>query len=90
MTKDQELNASFESIFCSKITCPQEQVRAGRQGQNETAIIQEMASNLLDIHTSMVPDGIHPRVLRELLEELTESFSIIHHLSWLTREASVD
>ncbi|KAJ7410052.1 RNA-directed DNA polymerase from mobile element jockey-like protein [Pitangus sulphuratus] len=31
-------------------------------------------------------DGIHPRALRQLVEELTKSFSIIYHQCWLTRE----
>ncbi|GAB0185739.1 mitochondrial enolase superfamily member 1 [Grus japonensis] len=38
----------------------------------------------------MGPDGIHPRVLRELGEELTKPLSIIYQQSWLTREVSVD
>ncbi|GAB0185949.1 mitochondrial enolase superfamily member 1 [Grus japonensis] len=38
----------------------------------------------------MCPDGIHPRILRELVEVLTEPLSIIYQQSWLTREVSVD
>ena len=34
----------------------------------------------------MGPDGIHPRVLRELLEELAKLLSIIDQQSWLTGE----
>ena len=33
---------------------------------------------------------IHPRVLRELVEVLTEPLSIIYQQSWLTREVPVD
>ncbi|GAB0175892.1 mitochondrial enolase superfamily member 1 [Grus japonensis] len=52
-----------------------------------------MVSNLLhhlDTHRSMGPDGIHPRVLMELAEELTKAFSIISQQSWLTGEVPVD
>ncbi|KFQ80676.1 hypothetical protein N337_11774, partial [Phoenicopterus ruber ruber] len=65
--------------------------------QNEAPIIQgEMVSDLLhhlDTHKSMGPDGIHPRVLRELAEVaevLTKPLSIIYQQSWLTREVPVD
>ncbi|GAB0184114.1 mitochondrial enolase superfamily member 1 [Grus japonensis] len=52
-----------------------------------------MVSDLLyhlDTHKSMGLDGIHPRVLRELVEVLTKPFSIIYQQSWLTREVPVD
>ena len=38
----------------------------------------------------MGPDGIHSRVLRELKEVLTKSFSIIYQQSWLTGEVPAD
>ncbi|GAB0208743.1 mitochondrial enolase superfamily member 1 [Grus japonensis] len=54
-----------------------------------------MVSNLLhhlDRYTQvyMRPDGIHPRVLRELAEVLTKPLSIIYQQSWLTGEVPVD
>jgi len=62
--------------------------------QNEASVIQgEMVSDLLhylDTHKSMQPDGIHPRVLRELAEVLTKPLSIIYLQSWLTEEVPVD
>ncbi|GAB0177258.1 mitochondrial enolase superfamily member 1 [Grus japonensis] len=42
----------------------------------------------LDTHKSMGPDGIHPGVLRELAEVLTEPLSIIYQQPWLTGEVS--
>jgi len=38
----------------------------------------------------MGPDGIHPRVLRELEEELAKPLSIIYQQSWLTGEVPDD
>ncbi|KFW89292.1 hypothetical protein N336_06247, partial [Phalacrocorax carbo] len=57
-------------------------------------IIQgEMVSDLLhhlDTHKSMGPDGIHPKVLKELVEVLTQPLPIIYRQSWLTGEVPVD
>ncbi|KFQ10549.1 hypothetical protein N330_09456, partial [Leptosomus discolor] len=53
----------------------------------------EMVRDLLhhlDTQKSMEPDGIHPRVLRELSEALTKPLSIIYQQSWLTGEVPVD
>ncbi|KAK4815910.1 hypothetical protein QYF61_010150 [Mycteria americana] len=44
----------------------------------------------VDTHKSMGPDGIHLRVLRELVEELAKPFSIIYQQSWLTGEVPDD
>ncbi|GAB0175517.1 mitochondrial enolase superfamily member 1 [Grus japonensis] len=38
----------------------------------------------------MGPDGIHPRVLRELAEVFTKPLSIIYQQSWINREVPVD
>ncbi|KAJ7401303.1 hypothetical protein BTVI_97179 [Pitangus sulphuratus] len=56
-------------------------------------IKEETVSNLLshlDPHKSTGPDGIHPRVMRELVEELAKPFSIVFQQSWLTGEAPDD
>ena len=39
---------------------------------------------------SMGPDGIHLRVPKELVEELTKLLSIFYQLSWQTREVPAD
>ncbi|KAK4813574.1 hypothetical protein QYF61_011803 [Mycteria americana] len=52
-----------------------------------------MVSDLLhhlDTHTSMGPDEIHPRVLKELADVLTKPLSIIYQQSWLTGEVPAD
>ncbi|KFV90887.1 hypothetical protein N327_12948, partial [Fulmarus glacialis] len=53
----------------------------------------EMVSNLLhrlDIRKCMGPDGMHPRVLKELSEVITKHLSILYQLCWLTGEVPVD
>ncbi|RMC20393.1 hypothetical protein DUI87_01242 [Hirundo rustica rustica] len=45
--------------------------------------VREVLSHL-DVHKSMGPDGIHPRVMRELADELMKLLSIIYQQSWLT------
>ncbi|KFW85788.1 RNA-directed DNA polymerase from mobile element jockey, partial [Manacus vitellinus] len=44
----------------------------------------------LDPHKSMGPDGILPRVMRKLAEELAKPLSIIYHQSWPTGEVPDD
>ncbi|KFV78523.1 hypothetical protein N308_05958, partial [Struthio camelus australis] len=44
----------------------------------------------LDIHKSMGPDGMHPRVLRELADVITRPLSIIMERSWRSGELPED
>ncbi|KFQ22853.1 hypothetical protein N332_12329, partial [Mesitornis unicolor] len=71
---------------------PEQEDRDGKH--SEAPIIhEEVVRDLLhhlDIHKTMGPDGIHPRVLRELAEVLTKPLSIIYQQSWLTGEVPVD
>ena len=57
------------------------------------AFQEEIVSELLhyiDIHKSMGPDGIHPRVLKELAGVLAKLLSIIYQQCWLTGEVPTD
>jgi len=91
-------NAFFSSVFSSQSgysqgTQPPE--LEGRDGeQNKAPIIHEEAVNNLlchlDAHKSVGPDGILPRVLSELAEELAKPLSIICQQSWVTGEVPDD
>lgn len=91
-------NAFSISVFISKTNSsqgiqPTESEDRGRE-QNEVLMIQEeMVSDLLhhlDNHRSMGLDGIHPRALKELVEVLASTLSIIFQKSRLTMEVPVD
>jgi len=96
--KAEVLNASFASVFNSQTGCPQGSqppVLEDREGErNKPPIIQEEALNdllcHLDAYMSMGLDGIHPRVLKELAEELAKPFSIIYQQSWQIGEVPDD
>ncbi|RMC16636.1 hypothetical protein DUI87_06574 [Hirundo rustica rustica] len=88
------LNDYFVSVFSEETTCLQDNCPPGLghgvREQNGPLITQEVAVRellkCLDIRKSMGPDGIHPRVMRELADELAEPLSIIYQQSWLTGE----
>ncbi|GAB0175699.1 mitochondrial enolase superfamily member 1 [Grus japonensis] len=102
VTKDEKkaevLNVVFALVFNSQTSYSlgiQPLELEGRDVEQDEAIITqgEMVSDLLhhlDKHKPMGPDGIHPRVLRELVEMLPKPLSSIYQQSSLTREIPVD
>lgn len=97
VTKDEKaevLNAFFALVFGSGVSCsPSSQTPelADSGGeQNEASVIQrEMVGDLLQhlgVHKSMGPDGIHLRVLREVL---IRPLSIFYQQSWQPRQVQL-
>ncbi|KAJ7415338.1 hypothetical protein BTVI_38494 [Pitangus sulphuratus] len=94
-----QLNSAGQTVFNSKTGCPQDKwpPELVDRDRNSPPVIQEETAeegrNLmshLDPHKSMGPHGIHPRMMRELVEELTKLLSIIYQQSWLTGKVPDD
>uniref|UniRef100_A0A670IXP3 Reverse transcriptase domain-containing protein n=1 Tax=Podarcis muralis TaxID=64176 RepID=A0A670IXP3_PODMU len=89
------LNAFFASVFSDK----ENNARPEEFGANDSAeetqpritkeIVQEYLASL-DVFKSPGPDELHPRVLKELADVISEPLAVIFENSWRTGEVPAD
>ncbi|CAM5172867.1 unnamed protein product [Eretmochelys imbricata] len=98
VTEDVEkadvLNAFFASVFTNKVSSQTAALgitKWGRDGQPsvEIEVVRDYLEKL-DVHKSMGPDELHPRVLKELAAVIAEPLAITFENSWRMGEVPDD
>ncbi|CAM5111816.1 unnamed protein product [Natator depressus] len=98
VTEDVEkanvLNAFFASVFTNKVSSQTTALGStawggGDQPSVKKEVVRDYLENL-DEHKSMGPDALHPRVLKELADVITEPLAVIFENSWRSGEVLDD
>ncbi|CAM4675942.1 unnamed protein product [Lepidochelys kempii] len=98
VTEDVEkanvLNAFFASVFTNKVSSQTAALGntpwgVGGQPSVEKEVVRDYLEKL-DVHKSMGPDALHPRVLKELADVIAEPLAIIFENSWRSGEVPDD